>query len=139
MPKGVWVQLPPSAQKQTNLRFIPPGRFLILPASEYNIRMDERKRFRELGFRVGLLPCGPLNAITDVPGIRVGHSTIIQGGGALVPGKGPIRTGVTVILPHDGDLYAETSLLPFTRSMGTANQLDSNRSASSACWKRQLR
>ncbi len=69
--------------------------------------MDERKRFRELGFQVGLLPCGPLNAITDVPGVRVGHSTILQGDGALVPGKGPIRTGVTVILPHDGDLYAE--------------------------------
>src|SRR6188474_1164688 len=43
---------------------------------------------------------GPNNAITDVAGIAVGHSTIIQGEGALVPGKGPIRTGVTAILPR---------------------------------------
>jgi len=43
---------------------------------------------------------GPNNAITDVAGIAVGHATIIQGEGALVPGKGPIRTGVTAILPR---------------------------------------
>ncbi len=41
---------------------------------------------------------GPHNAITDVPGVAVGHVTLIQGDGALVPGKGPIRTGVTAIL-----------------------------------------
>ena len=43
---------------------------------------------------------GPLNAITDVPGIAVGHVTLIEGEGKLVPGKGPIRTGVTAILPR---------------------------------------
>ncbi len=43
---------------------------------------------------------GPHNAITDVPGIAVGHSTIIKGEGKLVPGEGPIRTGVTAILPR---------------------------------------
>src|SRR6187431_337772 len=43
---------------------------------------------------------GPNNAITDVAGIAVGHATIIQGDGLLVPGKGPIRTGVTAILPR---------------------------------------
>ena len=43
---------------------------------------------------------GPSNAITDVPGIAVGHSTIIKGEGKLVPGEGPIRTGVTAILPR---------------------------------------
>jgi D-aminopeptidase len=43
---------------------------------------------------------GPNNAITDVTGIAVGHVTLIQGDGALVPGKGPIRTGVTAILPR---------------------------------------
>src|SRR6185312_4826595 len=43
---------------------------------------------------------GPLNAITDVPGIAVGHVTLIEGDGKLVPGKGPIRTGVTAILPR---------------------------------------
>jgi L-aminopeptidase/D-esterase-like protein len=43
---------------------------------------------------------GPLNAITDVAGIAVGHVTLIQGQGKLVPGKGPVRTGVTAILPR---------------------------------------
>jgi D-aminopeptidase len=60
-------------------------------------------RARDLGIVIGELPTGPLNAITDVPGVRVGHTTLISGDGPLVVGKGPIRTGVTVILPHDGD------------------------------------
>jgi D-aminopeptidase len=47
------------------------------------------------------------NAITDVAGVRVGHVTLIEGSGKLVPGKGPIRTGVTAILPHGGDLFLE--------------------------------
>src|SRR5262245_29623802 len=43
---------------------------------------------------------GPLNAITDVAGIAVGHVTLIEGEGKIVVGKGPIRTGVTAILPR---------------------------------------
>ena len=43
---------------------------------------------------------GPLNAITDVAGVAVGHVTLIEGDGKLVPGKGPIRTGVTAVLPR---------------------------------------
>lgn len=58
-----------------------------------------RKRFRELGFTIGRFPTGPLNAITDVPGVRVGHTTLIAGEGPLVVGRGPVRTGVTAILP----------------------------------------
>ena len=50
---------------------------------------------------------GPLNAITDVAGVRVGHTTLISGAGALRPGEGPVRTGVTVIVPHDGDIWTE--------------------------------
>jgi D-aminopeptidase len=50
---------------------------------------------------------GPANAITDVRGVRVGHATLISGDGPLVVGRGPVRTGVTVILPHDGDPWAE--------------------------------
>ncbi len=50
---------------------------------------------------------GPLNAITDVAGVRVGHTTLIEGEGPLQPGKGPVRTGVTVIVPHDGDIWRE--------------------------------
>ena len=56
-------------------------------------------RARDLGIRIGLLEPGPLNAITDVPGVRVGHTTLISGDGPLVVGQGPVRTGVTVIVP----------------------------------------
>lgn len=66
-----------------------------------------RKRWRDFGFRVGLLEPGPFNSITDVPGVRVGHSTIIRGQGPLVPGEGPVRTGVTAILPHPGNLFRQ--------------------------------
>jgi D-aminopeptidase len=59
-------------------------------------------RYRDLGLTVGQLPTGPLNAITDVAGVRVGMTTLIKGDGPLVVGEGPIRTGVTVIVPHDG-------------------------------------
>jgi D-aminopeptidase len=66
-----------------------------------------RPRARELGINIGIFPTGQHNAITDVRGVRVGHSTIIQGKGTLVPGEGPIRTGVTAILPHERDLFLE--------------------------------
>jgi D-aminopeptidase len=59
-------------------------------------------RYRDLGLRVGLLPPGPLNAITDVGEITVGTTTLIEGEGPLEVGKGPIRTGVTAIVPHPG-------------------------------------
>ncbi len=68
---------------------------------------NSRPRARDLGIRPGILPTGPLNAITDVPGVRVGHTTLIEGKGALVPGVGPIRTGVTAIIPHAGDLFLD--------------------------------
>jgi len=60
-----------------------------------------RVRARALGLPMGELPPGSLNAITDVPGVRVGHTTLIHGSGSLVPGQGPVRTGVTVIIPRD--------------------------------------
>jgi D-aminopeptidase len=59
-------------------------------------------RYRDLGLTVGLLEPGPLNAITDVDGVRVGVTTLIDGDGPLRVGHGPVRTGVTVIVPHDG-------------------------------------
>jgi D-aminopeptidase len=68
-----------------------------------------RKRLRDLGFSIGFMPPGPLNAITDVPGVRVGHTTLISGEGPLVVGKGPVRTGVTAILPLD-QVFAERVL-----------------------------
>ena len=66
-----------------------------------------RPRARELGIIIGELPTGTYNAITDVAGVRVGHTTLISGEGALVPGHGPVRTGVTVILPHGDSLFRE--------------------------------
>jgi D-aminopeptidase len=59
-------------------------------------------RYRDLGLTVGQLPPGPLNAITDVDGVAVGMTTLIEGDGALQVGSGPIRTGVTVVVPHPG-------------------------------------
>ena len=56
-------------------------------------------RASDLGLKVGILPTGPLNAITDVAGVKVGHTTIISGDN--------IRTGVTAVLPHSGNLYRE--------------------------------
>ncbi|HEX5038730.1 MAG TPA: P1 family peptidase [Candidatus Limnocylindria bacterium] len=64
-------------------------------------------RARDLGIQIGRMEPGPGNAITDVAGVRVGHTTLIRGEGALRAGEGPVRTGVTVIVPHDGDVWRE--------------------------------
>ena len=63
------------------------------------LAQDERPRAREAGVVVGILPAGPLNAITDVAGVLVGHTTLIRGDN--------IRTGVTAILPHGRNLFRE--------------------------------
>lgn len=68
--------------------------------------MNERSRLRDLGIVVGSLPMGPWNAITDVEGVRVGHTTVIRGEGTLRVGSGPVRTGVTAIHPHDASAFA---------------------------------
>jgi D-aminopeptidase len=60
-----------------------------------------RQRARELGIVVGRYQPGPLNAITDVAGVKVGQVTLIRGEGPLKPGEGPVRTGVTVVVPRD--------------------------------------
>ena len=57
------------------------------------------RKARDLGLAVGSLPSGPSNAITDVAGVLVGHCTLVSGDGALVRGSGPVRTGVTVVVP----------------------------------------
>jgi len=69
--------------------------------------IEKRVRLRELGIIIGDLEVGPHNAITDVAGVKVGHVTLNKGAGPLVVGEGPVRTGVTVILPHGGDLSRE--------------------------------
>jgi D-aminopeptidase len=58
-----------------------------------------RKRVRELGITPGILPVGKWNAITDVSGVKVGHVTLIEGD--------DVRTGVTAIFPHVGNLFQE--------------------------------
>ena len=60
-----------------------------------------RARARDLGIVIGRYQPGPQNAITDVAGVKVGHVTLTYGEGKLTPGKGPVRTGVTVIIPRD--------------------------------------
>lgn len=59
----------------------------------------ERPRAREAGVIVGSLPTGPLNAITDVAGVRVGHTTVVE--------DDAVHTGVTAILPHGGNVFLE--------------------------------
>jgi D-aminopeptidase len=63
-------------------------------------------RLSDLGIANGRLSPGPLNAITDVAGVAVGHYTLVVGDGPWT-GDGPYRTGVTLILPHQGNLYEE--------------------------------
>ncbi len=60
---------------------------------------SERPRARDAGVVIGRLSPGPLNAITDVPGVEVGHRTVLIGDS--------VRTGITAILPHDGNMFEE--------------------------------
>jgi len=67
--------------------------------AQSNMTKNNRLRARETGLKIGILPTGILNSITDVPGVRVGHATIIR--------SENVRTGVTAILPHGGNLFQE--------------------------------
>jgi D-aminopeptidase len=60
---------------------------------------EVRPRARDIGLSPGILAAGPLNAITDVAGVRVGHATVVRGDA--------VRTGVTAIIPHGGNLFRE--------------------------------
>ncbi|TVQ01196.1 MAG: S58 family peptidase, partial [Balneolaceae bacterium] len=71
--------------------------FTILTAT--SLFAQDRERIRDLGIYPGILPAGGWNTITDVKGVKVGHKTLIEGN--------DIRTGVTVILPHSGNLFRE--------------------------------
>lgn len=68
-------------------------------ANQSTPQIVSRPRSREAGVKIGVLPVGPLNAITDIAGVAVGHTTIIRGDN--------IRTGVTAILPHQGNMFRE--------------------------------
>jgi D-aminopeptidase len=72
---------------------------LLLLIMTSSANMQNRPRARDLGVVVGILPTGTLNAITDVDGVLIGHTTIVR--------RDNIRTGVTAILPHGGNLFRE--------------------------------
>ncbi|HLI93213.1 MAG TPA: P1 family peptidase, partial [Puia sp.] len=74
-------------------------RILILLLLFQEIAVAQPKRARDYGVPFDGQP-GPVNAITDVPGVTVGQTTLIRGDGPLIKGKGPVRTGVTAILPR---------------------------------------
>lgn len=66
-----------------------------------------KPRLRDLGITIGTQPTGAYNAITDVPGVRVGHTTVVHGAGPLRVGEGPARTGVTAIHPHEDSVFQQ--------------------------------
>jgi D-aminopeptidase len=73
--------------------------FLLAAAAAQRTTPNPRPRASDLGLKVGILPTGPLDAITDLAGVAVGHTTIIRGD--------DVHTGVTAIVPHPGNLYRE--------------------------------
>ena len=80
------------------LRFFIATAVMLAPLAALDAQ-PPRPRARELGVSPGVLQPGPLNAITDVPGVRVGHTTLVQGD--------TVRTGVTAVVPHGGNLFQE--------------------------------
>jgi len=88
---------------------------LLVAAVSLPTAQGARMRARDLNIVVGALPTGRLNAITDVAGVLVGHATIVKGEGALKVGQGPVRTGVTAVLPRRdiwfNGVYAATHTL----------------------------
>lgn len=75
-------------------------------------------RATDVGIEIGTGRSGPLNAITDVEGVRVGYSTIVHGEGDMTVGQGPVRTGVTVVLPHGGRASTEPVFAGYHRLNG---------------------
>ena len=64
-----------------------------------SVTAQQEKRLRDWGIRIGVMTPGPRNAITDVAGVRVGHTTILRGDS--------VRTGVTTIIPHEGNIFQQ--------------------------------
>ena len=77
------------------------------PVRHFGGHEGETVRARDLGLRIGLLEPGDRDAITDIPGVLVGHTTLISGDGPLVVGQGPVRTGVTIVVPHEDHVFTE--------------------------------
>jgi len=96
-------------------RLFAPTTVALIAAAAMPAAQTTRLRARDLNVVVGTLPPGRLNAITDVAGVLVGHATILKGEGALKVGDGPVRTGVTAVLPRKdiwfNGVYAATHTL----------------------------
>lgn len=75
------------------------------PSLQLPAMSENRLRVRDIGLIIGELPPGPNNAITDIEGVKVGHCTVRFGEGELKCGQGPARTGVTAIIPQEGDCF----------------------------------
>lgn len=73
--------------------------FVVLLLLSIFVNAQEKKRARDYGLKIGVIPTGKLNSITDVEGLKIGHSTLIIGDS--------IRTGVTAILPYDGNIFQQ--------------------------------
>jgi D-aminopeptidase len=73
--------------------------FSVLAALPTSGLAQKRERAQDIGIPLDGAS-GPLDAITDVPGVEVGHATLIAGSGKLIVGRGPVRTGVTAVLPR---------------------------------------
>src|SRR5271166_4941821 len=80
--------------------------FLLLVQSANVVFAQGEPRARDLGVPFDGTS-GPLNAITDVAGVLVGHTTLISGSGKLKVGEGPVRTGVTAVLPRGRDSLSD--------------------------------
>src|SRR3954465_12723444 len=80
-----------------------PSRYAVIAAiaacSTAAVMSQARPRARDLGIVAGVFPTGTPNAITDIEGVRVGHTTVVEGD--------RVRTGVTAILPHGGNLFQD--------------------------------
>jgi D-aminopeptidase len=76
-----------------------PGARVPVASAQLAAAPESRPRARDLGIAPGVFSPGPLNAITDVAGVRVGHVTLVAGE--------RVRTGVTAVLPHEGNLFRE--------------------------------
>ncbi len=60
-----------------------------------------RPRARDIGIEIGIMPTGESNSICDMPGLKVGHVMLMKGDGPLIRGQGPVRTGITAVIPTD--------------------------------------
>jgi D-aminopeptidase len=84
----------------------------------------------DVGLQIGTGTPGPLNAITDVAGVRVGHTTLIAGDGRLDVGRGPVRTGVTVVVPREAPMWEQPVF-------AAAHALNGNGELTGLAWLRE--